>query len=372
MGALEQHLSQSGGIRQGRVVRYVAFATLVGGGVHTLACWVALQLSFFRDYDAFEPFFTLAWIGHGLFLALVLSGVNRRCRDPYLTQPLLWWSTLVLVVSVYQIDQVRLPVMMLFFAILQLGLFRSTRRQYARLSVACVAGYLAGILLAWQWHPERVELAVELIQWFGFALMTAAIVFMAGEIGLLSQRLADRNQELADVVRWTRALAVQDELTGLFNRRYATERLAKLRELADRGGLSLTVAYADLDHFKHINDRSGHQEGDRVLREFAALGSALLDERDFMARFGGEEFLLVFVEHPEHEVWARLERLRSGLAQQVAADGVPVTVSLGMACFQPGDSLDGLLQRADAALYRAKQAGRNRVERAAPVPEEAL
>jgi len=149
--------------------------------------------------------------------------------------------------------------------------------------------------------------------------------------------------------------ALTDALTGVPNRRHILE-LAE-QALADHAasGEALTAVLLDLDHFKHINDAHGHQAGDAVLQHFCRLAQQYLRPGDCWGRFGGEEFLLLLPGADAQAAVAVVERLR---AMQSDADVPAYTFSAGVAQLQPGEPLQHLLHRADAALYAAKAAGR--------------
>ncbi len=178
--------------------------------------------------------------------------------------------------------------------------------------------------------------------------------------------MSERNQELGDIVERIQDMAIKDELTGLYNRRHALERLYKIREMAERGAFDFVIAYVDLDHFKDVNDDYGHQVGDNVLRTFSATAQKQVSGRDFCARLGGEEFLLVLVKTDLDSAESLAQDLRSSLARAriESAPDLRVTASIGLARFHAGESLDTLLARADHALYEAKETGRDRVVRA--------
>jgi two-component system, cell cycle response regulator len=163
-------------------------------------------------------------------------------------------------------------------------------------------------------------------------------------------------------------LAVTDPLTGLHNRRYISSRLRQAMDSANNGGAPVSLLLADIDHFKSINDTHGHEAGDIVLRDFAARLLTGLRALDLAARYGGEEFVVVMPGAGMAEAQIAAERLRSSVASAGFAlrDGarIPVTVSIGVAQARRGESLDGLLRRADEALYAAKNAGRNQVQAA--------
>ncbi|HMA48363.1 MAG TPA: GGDEF domain-containing protein, partial [Magnetospirillaceae bacterium] len=155
-----------------------------------------------------------------------------------------------------------------------------------------------------------------------------------------------------------------DELTQIPNRRGILETLAAELATSDRHALPLAVLMADIDHFKSINDTHGHAAGDAALRVVSRSLADALREGDAVGRLGGEEFLVLLPMLEGDGAQAAAERLRRQVEQARAAfEGheIPLSVSIGIGCRRQGDSVDSLLARADAALYAAKGAGRNRV-----------
>ncbi len=168
----------------------------------------------------------------------------------------------------------------------------------------------------------------------------------------------------------TRRMANTDGLTGLYNHRHLQERLQQEIERADRYGRPLSVAMADLDHFKSFNDTHGHPRGDEVLIAVSRTLRHLSRASDILARYGGEEFTLILPETTAEEAMVLAERARQcveALDLEIG-DGVRVTLSLGIAPYAPGMSKEALIGSADAALYAAKRGGRNRVFAASEEP----
>lgn len=178
--------------------------------------------------------------------------------------------------------------------------------------------------------------------------------------------------EVTDIGRDTRELrhardlalrdAYSDPLTGLNNRRYAEERIARV--LAGDTAQPAMLAVLDLDHFKHVNDTHGHAAGDEVLVDFARRLLACTRRDDVCARLGGEEFVLLLPRTTPQQAEAALQRLLEQVRQArplAAHPGLGYTVSAGLAARVPGDTTASWLARADAALYDAKHAGRDRV-----------
>jgi diguanylate cyclase (GGDEF)-like protein len=161
-------------------------------------------------------------------------------------------------------------------------------------------------------------------------------------------------------------MSVRDPLTGLFNRRYMEESLARELRRAERQGRPLGILMVDIDHFKNVNDTFGHDAGDAVLRELGAFFQRQIRSEDIACRFGGEEFTIVLHDATPESAWRRAEEIRGAAKQLRVAYGErilePVTLSMGLASFpRDGMSRDVLIQNADAALYRAKQGGRDQV-----------
>ena len=159
---------------------------------------------------------------------------------------------------------------------------------------------------------------------------------------------------------------VRDPLTGLYNRAYLLNQIGVLAERSASQGIGLAVLMLDIDHFKQINDRYGHLAGDDVLRQVAAVIRESTRSEDLVARFGGEEFVVVLPVSVPDLAADRAERIRSNLAERtVVAEGteIRVTASIGLAFAAPGRSRNemALIMTADEALYRAKADGRNRV-----------
>jgi diguanylate cyclase (GGDEF)-like protein len=158
-------------------------------------------------------------------------------------------------------------------------------------------------------------------------------------------------------------LAARDALSNLYLRRYFDRRLEGEIARCMRYGHPLAVAAFDLDHFKAVNDTHGHAAGDEVIRGFGQRLQGTLREQDLSARRGGEEFAAYFPETDADTAWRVCERLRRSMCDRpVNWEGVtiPLTVSIGVAAWKSGESAGVILERADAALYQAKESGRNR------------
>lgn len=194
--------------------------------------------------------------------------------------------------------------------------------------------------------------------------LSAAFNTMSEELATAYQELEESRARLGEQAEKMRDLSRRDELTGLRNRRAFDEQTSTLMAQAQRYGRPLTLALADVDHFKKVNDRFSHAVGDTVLREVGALLRSQVREADVVARYGGEEFAIAFPETEVDVASGLADRLRGFVADHTwgaLAEGLSVTVSVGLAGVTPGESLGDTLARADAKLYQAKEEGRDRV-----------
>ena len=162
-----------------------------------------------------------------------------------------------------------------------------------------------------------------------------------------------------------RSQALRDPLTGLYNRRYMEDTLQRVVRLAERERHEVSVIMIDLDHFKRLNDQYGHAKGDEVLRDSAAAIVSQLRETDVACRYGGEELIVVLPNCGIDVASQKAERIRLGIEALSEPNGAQVSASFGVASFPAtATAMKDLVANADAALYRAKKEGRNRVVRA--------
>jgi two-component system cell cycle response regulator len=175
---------------------------------------------------------------------------------------------------------------------------------------------------------------------------------------------------IATLIEESERLATTDPLTGLMNRRAATAVLEIEIARSSRYGHPLSLLVLDVDHFKAVNDKRGHLAGDAVLAALGQLLGSLRRKSDIVARWGGEEFLLALTSTDLDGGKVLADRLRLAVERMKIADAngspIPITISVGIASHAPGQTLEGLIDCADRAMYAAKSAGRNRVVVAEP------
>ena len=185
--------------------------------------------------------------------------------------------------------------------------------------------------------------------------------YLEGFIGDITAR-KHAEESLAEANEAINKLTREDPLTGLANRRALEDNLTRAMSFAKRWKQPLSMVMVDLDHFKRVNDEFGHLAGDQVLISFAQLLKMSCRLEDLATRFGGEEFLFVLPNTDASQAGILASRLRAEIEQSIMPVPISLTASFGITQLAPDDTKDDFINRADQALYRAKEAGRNRVE----------
>jgi diguanylate cyclase (GGDEF)-like protein len=222
---------------------------------------------------------------------------------------------------------------------------------------------LVAVLVAIVWNRMEIEVFLLLL-----AVLAAGMLALRNfaEMRLRLERLVDkRTAALHEKTQQLERLAARDALTGLFNRRHADQFLLRAVARARQEPFPLTVALADIDHFKQINDEHSHGVGDKVLEYVGRILDSHLRDGDLVARYGGEEFLFCFIGLDEAAAARACEEIRIAVERAdwtALSPGLRVTMSIGVACSEADPDATALLEHSDACLYRAKRLGRNRVE----------
>lgn len=305
-----------------------------------------------------------------LFYAVLRSGLNLRARDPSLTGPMIVASTLVLLYVIDQAPEGRPLLLLAYLVPFLFGVFRLNTAQMLAMAGLFMAGY--GWILWQDWRAAEAMGALRglVLQWLVPAVVLCWFALFSGYVSRMRKRLADSNSKLAAALQQVQSMMSRDEVSGLYTRRHMMEVLDREKRRSDRSGTRFCICMIDLDYFKVVNDTHGHAAGDEVLKSFGTTMLPVLRPGDVLGRFGGDEFLLVCADTPLEGAQSLAERVRRAM-EQMRLPGMPQgsTLSLGVAQYQPRDSIEALLGRADAALYAAKQGGRNRVEVARALQE---
>lgn len=308
--------------------------------------------------------YLLAGVGStSLALALSEANWNDRFKDHYLTVPHCVGNTTIQLLAISLAPEIGLYFAFVIFIVLGFGTLRMSGRQ-AGLVWTCAT---LGLTFLFELTDKPIGLPMAT-----FAERTVALLCVVSALGRctftglygssMREMLYKRGQELKEAHARIEELAQIDELTGVLNRRYIMRMLSEEMTRAQRSAEPCSIAIIDLDLFKQINDRFGHPVGDEVLRSFAIAVSANIRSIDRFGRYGGEEFLLVLPRVSKEQAIVAVNRLRKIVADlnwTAISDGLVVTMSAGVAQICSDEAPDEVLPRVDAALYRAKDAGRN-------------
>lgn len=297
-----------------------------------------------------------------LFYAAFRSGLNLRRSDPSLTAEQIAAAILFLAYIMYHAPAARNALSLFYMAAMLFGVLRLDTRRLLALALLALAAHSAMLLASFVRDPF-MDLQAAYTQLAVLFVVLPWFAFMGGYVNSLRARLSDSNRRLTDALERIERIAVRDELTGLYNRRFLMEFLEREVARTRRGG-SFAVCLLDIDQFKSINDSFGHAAGDAVLKRFAEAAAADLRAVDVFGRIGGEEFLVVLPDTDLAGAVSCAERIRSAV-ESSAFPEVPqerrVTVTAGVARAANDEAPSLLLARADRGLYLGKQEGRNRV-----------
>jgi diguanylate cyclase (GGDEF)-like protein len=313
----------------------------------------------------------------GFFLA-IRSGLSLRLADPGLTWPQIGLAMALALVLIHFSNEARSHLLMLFVASLFFGVFGLNRLQFLIITASAIVGY--ALLLAWESSLGMLDDArfrIEALNLMVLGMMLTWLSLIGSYVVRLRERLASKREQLEVALQRLTRLVSHDELTGAYNRRHLMDILERESERAERCKHTFSVCLIDIDRFKSVNDRFGHAVGDEVLQQFCERMRHAARRIDWVGRhgddstfgrYGGEEFLLVMPYSTLIGAQRCLERLRAELQSRpydTAAGPLSVTFSAGVAEHRPGESAAATLERADQALYRAKNAGRNQSQLAA-------
>lgn len=305
-----------------------------------------------------------ALAGMVVFFLLIRSGWSRRFRDPSLTMVQMLYALACGAVGYALLGAGRGAVFPVVMVVLMLGMFVVSPAQMRAVSAFAVVLFGATMAVMATQRPQAYPWAVELGHFLLVAIMVPAVSVLAGRLSHLRQRSRLQRAELAQALARLREHTTRDELTGLINRRHMQTVMAQEHQRCIRSGQSFCLAVLDVDRFKPVNEAHGYAVGDAVLRAVSQEALRHVRVSDVLARWGGEEFLLMLSDTRAALARGGLERLHQKVAALRILNGqaaVSVTLSGGLAEHRPGESVAQTLERAEQALKDAKAQGHSRV-----------
>lgn len=320
-------------------------------------------------------FYQQGFIGRATFLAVAVVvlcfvvlfycafrfGLNARFGDQSLMLPQILAALLIMLTVAYLEQATQMALVPFVLIAFSFGIFRLSTASLILLLFGCLGAYLGIIALHVRAEGYGIGFRAELMQWFVLALTLPGMILVGKQIQNLRQLLNATRYQLEHFEE----KSVRDELTGLYNRRQLQTELDRAKLQIDTLSIPFSICLIDIDRFKEINDNSGHLAGDTILKEFSCMARDSIRDTDILGRYGGDEFMLILPNTDLKGAVMHAERLRvyaHFLDFQKILPQKHISLSIGVAQYRRGEKIDDLISRADAALYQAKQLGRNRVE----------
>lgn len=295
------------------------------------------------------------------FFALLRSGWSRRRPDPSLMQEQSLLALTLVAVGYAIAGPVRNCALMLAVLVIAYAMFSLSPRQTIALGIYAVASIGTSMLVMTNLAPHAFQPTEELMR-FGLVLATLPMTaWLAHYVAQLRERLKREQQELRDALACAHELATRDLLTGAVNRRNMGELLALALRREAQHGTAFSLALIDMDGLRQINEEHGDAIGDEVLRTFAKAIKRTLRGSDVVARWGGDEFLVLLTETPRDYALLGIQRLRREVDGSLLLPDMPFlkpSFSVGLVSHRAGDTLNQTLERADRALAASKSHGR--------------
>jgi diguanylate cyclase len=315
-------------------------------------------LSNIMEWQAIQGYIIAVPIINIVLYIVFRTGLNLKMPDPSLTAVQICIAMFMVMYGMYFANVARGSLLLVYVIILLFGIFRLNTRSFLYLSLFAFLTYGIDIVLLSIYRPRGVNFNIEYLQWGILTLVLVAFSIIGGYISSLRHNLRISKEII-------REMAIRDELTGLYNRRYVLELLDYEKERSSRGGGIFCIAVLDIDYFKNVNDTYGHQTGDAVLQAVATTIKTTMRNTEYCARYGGEEFLIVLTQTDIKGALIGASRVRTNIEKipfpDIGSD-FKITVSIGLSEYKIREEIDAVIARADEALYRAKNGGRNRIE----------
>jgi len=302
--------------------------------------------------------------GVTLFFALMRSGLSNRLNDPGMVLAQSFYATGALMLAYVFIPVTRAAALQTLCMSVVFGMFTMRPREIVIACAWMISMLLATATLLLWIRPPQFDVTQEIVNVSVACIVLPALTLITRHFALLREKLNAQRIELKSALGRVQELATRDTLTNLANRAHMQEILNQEVARHQRLGAVFSLALLDIDHFKSINDNHGHQTGDEVLVGFARWAETIQRQSDIIARWGGEEFLILMPQTPCEAAQIALERFRAGVAKahlSTTVDNLIVTVSIGVTQWRTDESVKQAIERADRALYAAKEGGRNRI-----------
>jgi diguanylate cyclase (GGDEF)-like protein len=338
------------------LITVVAYIACIG----LLWLSVALGLTPARSAMLHTPLSVVSPIA---FYVLIRSRWTLRFEDPSLTMQQMLLAVLNLATAYAINPDTRSAELVILALVMAFGMFSLKPVQSRRLAWCALAIYGLEMIVLERTRPAVFQAKEEVINFAVLMVVLTTLSTLSAQVSRIRANLREQRDSLKLALAQLEELASRDALTDLLNRRFMSQRLHREQARLELERSPSCVCLIDLDHFKHINDTQGHAGGDETLRCFARQALKCLRAGDVLARWGGEEFVLLMPCTEAAGACRMLDRLRQALMLPAVWEGRPelqVSFSAGVAQWSAGQTVENILERADRQAYRAKSDGRDR------------
>lgn len=344
-----------------RTSQFLFAAALMLACIGVVYFMEAIEMEGMHDVNRWALF---SFAGLVIFYVLIRSGISERMNDPSLAFEQMLYAIACDAAAFVISGHGRGVTMPILSVILMFGMFGLSMRQVVVIAIygMTLFGFSSWLVLL---NPTTDESAgLFAAYFFMLFIVVSATTFLTWRLQRITSHIKRQRNQLEEAFEKIQKIATHDDLTGVANRRYMLERIRQEAERAQRTTSPLLVAMLDIDRFKLINDRYGHQQGDQVLQMFAAVVQENIRANDTLARWGGEEFVVLLPDTDINVGDACLVRVLNKVAETdipMGNERQRISVSIGVTQYNSGESIDRTLARADTALYQAKSSGRNQI-----------
>lgn len=341
-----------------RTSQFLFAAALMLACIGVVYFMEAIEIEGMHDVNRWALF---SFAGLVIFYALIRSGISERMTDPSLAFEQMLYAIACDAAAFVISGHGRGVAMPILSVILMFGM---SMRQVVVIAIygMTLFGFSSWLVLL---NPTTDESAgLFAAYFFMLFIVVSATTFLTWRLQRITPYIKRQRNQLAEAFEKIQKIATHDDLTGVANRRYMLERIRQEAERAQRTTSPLLVAMLDIDRFKLINDRYGHLQGDQVLQMFAVVVQENIRANDTLARWGGEEFVVLLPDTDINVGDACLVRVLNKVAETYLPMGNQrqrISVSIGVTLYESGESIDRTLARADTALYQAKSSGQNQL-----------
>jgi diguanylate cyclase len=346
-------------------LRKMVRRTLFGAAVY-LAITVLRVVAWFwgaMPGDGVAFLFVYEFSGVILFVVLQRTGWSKRFADPAMTLAQILFALGSLTISYALLEITRGASLQLSCLILVFGMYYLSPKQIFFSGLLAVGMLVAMLFVLDRFQLHSIDIGKQTLNIVLATVVLPVLSYIGQQVSTMRRKQIQQGKDLTEALRQLEQMAMRDTLTGLINRRCIMDMLGSELKRSQRTGQRFCLAVLDIDFFKRVNDTYGHNAGDAVLIGLAADATLALRKTDVIARWGGEEFLLMLPNTTTEFAQKTLSRLSLGFAAHDWAEVLPageqITVSMGLAESEPNESLEILIARADKALYAAKSNGRD-------------